>query len=62
MGMDKDQVWTTDKTWIGVKSINITLGIEFSRMSTEDGPNKKMWGKKGNKTRRRKEDLKLIDK
>ena len=45
MGMYHDQVLTPAKTLFGFKSINITLGLPFIRISPDHGPNTSMLGK-----------------
>tara|TARA_B100000767_G_C19741571_1_gene526424 strand:- start:711 stop:1673 length:963 start_codon:yes stop_codon:yes gene_type:complete len=45
IGMYHDQVLAPAKTLFGFKSINITLGLPFIRISPDHGPNTKMLGK-----------------
>ena len=44
-GMYHDQVLAPIKTLYGYKSINITLGLPFIRISPDHGPNVQMLGK-----------------
>ena len=44
-GMYHDQVLAPIKTLYGFKSINITLGLPFVRVSPDHGPNVHMLGK-----------------
>ena len=45
IGMYHDQVLTPIKTLFEYNAINITLGLPFTRISPDHGPNKKMVGK-----------------
>tara|TARA_B100001063_G_scaffold222476_1_gene228970 strand:- start:663 stop:1631 length:969 start_codon:yes stop_codon:yes gene_type:complete len=45
VGMYHDQVLTPIKTLFEYNAINITLGLPFSRISPDHGPNEKMLGK-----------------
>ena len=44
IGMYHDQVLTPIKALLGFKAINITLGLQFIRVSPDHGPNEKMLG------------------
>ena len=45
LGMYHDQVLTPIKTLFEYDAINITLGLPFTRISPDHGPNEKMLGK-----------------
>ena len=45
IGMYHDQVLTPIKTLFEYDAINITLGLPFTRISPDHGPNEKMLGK-----------------
>ena len=45
LGMYHDQVLTPIKTLMEYDAINITLGLPFTRISPDHGPNEKMLGK-----------------
>ena len=45
IGMYHDQVLTPLKTLFEYDAINITLGLPFTRISPDHGPNEKMMGK-----------------
>ncbi len=45
IGMYHDQVLTPIKTLFGFNAINITIGLPFTRISPDHGPNEKMIGK-----------------
>ena len=45
LGMYHDQVLTPLKTLFEYDAINITLGLPFTRISPDHGPNEKMLGK-----------------
>ena len=45
LGMYHDQVLTPIKTLFEYDAINITLGLPFTRISPDHGPNEKMIGK-----------------
>ena len=45
IGMYHDQVLTPIKTLFEYDAINITLGLNFIRISPDHGPNEKMIGK-----------------
>ena len=45
LGMYHDQVLSPIKSIFGFKAINITLGLPFTRVSPDHGPNVKMFGK-----------------
>ena len=45
VGMYHDQVLTPIKTLYEYDAINITLGLPFTRISPDHGPNEKMLGK-----------------
>ena len=45
IGMYHDQVLTPAKTLFGFNAINITLGLPFTRISPDHGPNSSMLGK-----------------
>ena len=45
IGMYHDQVLTPMKTLFEYDAINITLGLTFTRISPDHGPNEKMIGK-----------------
>ena len=45
LGMYHDQVLTPMKTLFEYNAINITLGLPFTRISPDHGPNEKMLGK-----------------
>ena len=45
LGMYHDQVLTPIKTLFEYDAVNITLGLPFTRISPDHGPNKKMVGK-----------------
>jgi len=45
IGMYHDQVLTPIKTLFEYDAINITLGLPFTRISPDHGPNEKMTGK-----------------
>jgi 4-hydroxythreonine-4-phosphate dehydrogenase len=62
MGMYHDQVLTPAKTLFGFKSINITLGLPFIRISPDHGPNTKMLGKNLSNPSSLIEALKFLDK
>ena len=62
MGMYHDQVLTPAKTLFGFKSINITLGLPFIRISPDHGPNTKMLGKNLSNPNSLIEALKFLDK
>ena len=62
IGMYHDQVLTPAKTLFGFKSINITLGLPFIRISPDHGPNTKMLGKNLSDPSSLVEALKFLDK
>ena len=62
IGMYHDQVLTPAKTLFGFKSINITLGLPFIRISPDHGPNTKMLGKNLSNPSSLIEALKFLDK
>ena len=62
IGMYHDQVLTPAKTLFGFKSINITLGLPFIRVSPDHGPNEKMLGKNLSDPSSLVEALKFLDK
>ena len=62
VGMYHDQVLTPIKTLFGFNAINITLGLPFSRVSPDHGPNVKMLGKNLSNPRSLIEALKFLDK
>jgi len=45
LGMYHDQVLTPIKTLFEYNAINITLGLPFTRISPDHGPNQEMIGK-----------------
>ena len=45
LGMYHDQVLTPIKTLYEYDAINVTLGLPFTRVSPDHGPNEKMLGK-----------------
>ena len=45
VGMYHDQVLAPMKTIFGFDAINITIGLPFTRISPDHGPNEKMLGK-----------------
>ena len=45
LGMYHDQVLTPIKTLFEYDAINITLGLPFTRITPDHGPNQKMMGK-----------------
>tara|TARA_B100000795_G_scaffold187140_1_gene142289 strand:+ start:5974 stop:6939 length:966 start_codon:yes stop_codon:yes gene_type:complete len=62
VGMYHDQVLTPAKTLFGFKSINITLGLPFIRISPDHGPNASMIGKNKSDPQSLIEAIKFLDK
>ncbi len=62
VGMYHDQVLAPAKTLFGFKSINITLGLPFIRISPDHGPNSLMLGKNLSNPSSLAEALKFLDK
>jgi len=62
IGMYHDQVLTPAKTIFGFNAINITLGLPFTRISPDHGPNHKMLGKNLSNPKSLIEALKFLDK
>ena len=62
IGMYHDQVLAPAKTLFGFKSINITLGLPFIRISPDHGPNTKMLGKNLSDPSSLVEAIKFLDK
>ena len=62
VGMYHDQVLTPAKTLFGFKSINITLGLPFVRISPDHGPNTSMVGKNKSDPQSLIEAIKFLDK
>jgi 4-hydroxythreonine-4-phosphate dehydrogenase len=62
VGMYHDQVLTPIKTLFGFNAINITLGLPFTRISPDHGPNIKMLGKNLSDPKSLIEALKFLDK
>ena len=60
--MYHDQVLAPAKTLFGFKSINITLGLPFIRISPDHGPNSLMLGKNISNPSSLAEALKFLDK
>ena len=62
IGMYHDQVLTPAKTLFGFSAINITLGLPFTRISPDHGPNSSMLGKNLSNPQSLIEALKFLDK
>ena len=62
LGMYHDQVLTPVKTIFGFNAINITLGLPFTRISPDHGPNISMMGKNMSDPTSLIEALKFLDK
>ena len=62
IGMYHDQVLTPAKTLFGFNAINITLGLPFTRISPDHGPNSSMLGKNLSNPASLIEALKFLDK
>ena len=62
VGMYHDQVLTPMKTIYGFNAINITLGLPFTRISPDHGPNVKMLGKNQSNPKSLIEAIKFFDK
>ena len=62
LGMYHDQVLTPIKTLFEYDAINITLGLPFTRISPDHGPNTSMVGKNLSDPKSLIESLKFLDK
>ncbi len=62
IGMYHDQVLTPMKALFGFDAINITLGLPFTRISPDHGPNSSMLGKNLSNPKSLIEALKFLDK
>ena len=62
IGMYHDQVLTPLKSLFGFNAINITLGLPFTRVSPDHGPNHSMLGKNLSNPKSLIEALKFLDK
>jgi 4-hydroxythreonine-4-phosphate dehydrogenase len=62
VGMYHDQVLTPAKTLFGFSAINITLGLPFTRISPDHGPNSSMLGENLSNPQSLLEALKFLDK
>ena len=62
VGMYHDQVLTPLKSLFGFDAINITLGLPFTRISPDHGPNHSMLGKNISNPKSLIEALKFLDK
>jgi len=62
VGMYHDQVLTPLKSLFGFDAINITLGLPFTRISPDHGPNHSMLGKNISDPKSLIEALKFLDK
>jgi len=62
IGMYHDQVLTPLKSLFGFDAINITLGLPFTRISPDHGPNSLMLGKNLSDPKSLIEALKFLDK
>ena len=62
VGMYHDQVLTPIKALFGFDAINITLGLPFTRISPDHGPNSSMLGKNLSDPKSLVEALKFLDK
>jgi len=62
IGMYHDQVLTPAKTLFGFNAINITLGLPFTRISPDHGPNSSMLGKNLSNPESLIQALKFLDK